>query len=49
MKCIAFGAGDLCEKLKPGMSLQMAVEPQINEFDGRRSVELEIRDLAMSS
>jgi single-stranded-DNA-specific exonuclease len=45
MKCIAFGAGALFEKLKPGMTIDLAVEPQINEFNGFANVELEVKDL----
>ena len=48
MKCIAFGAGNLCDQLKAGMTLQLAVEPQLNEFNGRTSVELEIKALALA-
>jgi single-stranded-DNA-specific exonuclease len=45
MKAIAFGAGGLFEQLRRGKSISMAVEPQINEWNGRSSVELEVRDL----
>ena len=45
MKCIAFGAGELFDRLQPGMTLDLAFEPQLNEFNGRTSVELEIKDL----
>jgi single-stranded-DNA-specific exonuclease len=45
MRCIAFGAGALFEKLKPGMTLDLAVEPQLNEFNGHVSVELEVKDM----
>jgi single-stranded-DNA-specific exonuclease len=45
MKCIAFGAGDLFDRLQPGTTIDIAVEPQINEFNGRISVELEVKDL----
>jgi len=34
MKCIAFGAGSLFEKLQQGMLIDIAVEPQLNEFNG---------------
>jgi hypothetical protein len=50
MRCIAFGfAESLFEKLKPGMTINLAVEPQINEFNGRVSVELQVRDLQFAS
>ena len=42
---IAFGAGDLFDRLQPGTTIDIAVEPQINEFNGRVSVELEVKDL----
>jgi single-stranded-DNA-specific exonuclease len=45
MKCIAFGAGVLFDKLQPGMMIDLAVEPQINEFRGFANVELEVKDL----
>jgi single-stranded-DNA-specific exonuclease len=45
LKCIAFNAGKLFEHLQPGTRVDLAVEPQINEYMGRRSVELEIKDL----
>jgi single-stranded-DNA-specific exonuclease len=45
MKCIAFGLGEMFDKLKQGMMIDLAVEPQINEFNGRTNVELEVKDL----
>jgi len=45
MKCIAFNAAALFEKLQPGMTISLAVEPQINEYNGRVSVELEVKDV----
>src|SRR5687768_7935845 len=45
MKCIAFNRGELFDKLQPGVTLDLAVEPQINEFNGRTSVELDVKDL----
>jgi len=45
MKCIAFGQGDLAEKLPPGTAIDIAVEPSLNEYNGRTSVELEVKDL----
>jgi len=45
MKCIAFNKGELFDRLQAGVSLDLAVEPQINEFNGRTSVELEVKDL----
>jgi single-stranded-DNA-specific exonuclease len=45
MKCIAFNAAALFERLAPGMLVDLAVEPQINEYMGRTTVELEVKDL----
>jgi single-stranded-DNA-specific exonuclease len=45
MKAIAFNAANLIEKLTPGRAIDLAVEPQINEWNGNRSVELEVRDI----
>lgn len=47
MKCIAFGQGDLAEKLEPGRVIDIAVEPCLNEYNGRTSVELEVKDLRL--
>jgi len=49
MKCIAFGQGKLGDSLKPGTKIDMAVEPTLNEFNGRVSVELTVKDLRMTS
>jgi single-stranded-DNA-specific exonuclease len=49
VRCIAFGAGDLIDRLAPGTSVRLAVEPSINEFNGRRNVELAIRDFQLAS
>ena len=45
MKCIAFNYGELFDRLQPGTTIDLAVEPQINEFNGRTNVELEVKDL----
>ena len=47
MRCIAFGAGDMMDKLASGSSIRVAVEPSINEFNGRRSVELHVKDFQL--
>ncbi|MGF1632545.1 MAG: single-stranded-DNA-specific exonuclease RecJ [Phycisphaerae bacterium] len=47
MKCIAFGLGNLARHLNTGDELDLAVRPQINEWNGTRSVELEVVDLAV--
>jgi single-stranded-DNA-specific exonuclease len=48
MKGIAFGAGAWFDKLTTGTTVHLAIEPQINEFNGYRSVELEIKDLQLA-
>lgn len=48
MKCIAFGLGAMFDQLKTGMNIDLAVEPQINEFNGRSSVELAVKDLQLT-
>ncbi len=45
MKAIAFGAGAMFEKLQAGTVVDLACLPQVNEFNGYRSVELEVKDL----
>jgi single-stranded-DNA-specific exonuclease len=45
MKAIAFGAGDLIDRLPAGTTIDLAFEPTINEFNGSTSVELEVKDL----
>ena len=45
VKAIAFNRGELAEQLSPQMRIDAVVQPQINEFQGRRAVELEIRDV----
>ena len=52
MKAIAFGYGentDLCNALRPGVKLDIAFEPTINEFNGRVSVEMQVKDLQLVS
>ncbi|MDB5332685.1 MAG: recJ [Phycisphaerales bacterium] len=45
MKCIAFGFGDRIDDLRQGTVVDLAVEPTLNEFNGRVNVELEVKDL----
>jgi single-stranded-DNA-specific exonuclease len=45
MKCIAFGYGSMFEQLAPGVKIDLAIEPTINEYNGRSNVELEVKDL----
>jgi len=44
MKCIAFGHASAKDRLGAGTRVDLAVEPCVNEFNGRRSVELEVKD-----
>jgi single-stranded-DNA-specific exonuclease len=44
IKGIAFGAGELAEELKEHRQCRVAFEPIINEYKGRRSVEMQIVD-----
>ena len=45
MKAIAFGAGDLFDRLKVGVTIDLAFEPTINDYNGFQTVELEVKDL----
>ncbi len=45
IKAIAFGAGELYERLQPGVRVDVAFEPTLNEYNGFTSVELEVKDL----
>jgi len=49
MKCIAFNFGAMFDKLQAGAKIDLAVEPTINEFNGFRNVELEVKDLQFST
>ncbi len=49
MKAIAFGAGPTWgDKLTTGSTIHLACEPHINEYNGNRSVELEVKDLQLA-
>jgi single-stranded-DNA-specific exonuclease len=48
VKCIAFRQAALAGRLTPGTSIELAAEPMINEFNGYRSVELEVKDLKIT-
>jgi single-stranded-DNA-specific exonuclease len=45
MRAVAFGAGDLAERLQVGSTIDLAFEPTINTYNGTSSVELEVKDL----
>jgi single-stranded-DNA-specific exonuclease len=44
LRCIAFNRPDWCDQLQSGMTIDLAVQPSINEYNGYRNVELEIKD-----
>jgi len=44
LRCIAFNHGEWCDQLQSGMTIDLAVQPSINEYNGYRNVELEIKD-----
>jgi single-stranded-DNA-specific exonuclease len=44
-KCIAFGAGDIAEKLTPGRRFDLAFEPTLNTYNGYQNVELQVKDV----
>jgi single-stranded-DNA-specific exonuclease len=45
MRAIAFNAGELFDRLQPGVTIDLAFEPTLNEFNGFTNVELEVKDL----
>ena len=50
MKCIAFGLGkcEIVEQLTVGTRIDLAVTPSANEWEGRVSIELEVRDVRLA-
>jgi single-stranded-DNA-specific exonuclease len=48
IKCIGFGFGKLEDQLRVGTFVDLAGEPTINEWNGRVSVELEVKDLQVA-
>ena len=47
MKGIAFNSGAWAEKLDAGSLVDIAVEPTINDYMGRQSIEVEIKDIRL--
>jgi single-stranded-DNA-specific exonuclease len=45
LRCIAFGYGPMFDRLPTGTAIDLAVEPSINEYNGYRSVQLEVKDV----
>jgi single-stranded-DNA-specific exonuclease len=44
IKCIAFNQADTIDQLNPGVAVDVAAEPMLNEFNGRVNVELKVND-----
>lgn len=47
MRLVGWGWGEHRERLRPGMSLDAVVEPKVNRWNGRVSVEGELCDVAL--
>jgi single-stranded-DNA-specific exonuclease len=45
MRCVAWNCGELKPRLATGMTIDLAAEPKINEWQGRRNVELIVKNL----
>ncbi len=45
---IAFGMGDLAGDLSAGAAIDVAFEPKINEWQGRRTAEMVVKDVRLS-
>jgi single-stranded-DNA-specific exonuclease len=48
IKCIAFGHADATSWLKSGSRIDIAGEPTVSEYLGRRSVEFKVKDLRVA-
>jgi single-stranded-DNA-specific exonuclease len=49
VRCIAWNAGGWIERLRQGMRVELFATPRINEWNGKRSAELEVADIAEAS
>ncbi|HEX4054244.1 MAG TPA: single-stranded-DNA-specific exonuclease RecJ [Tepidisphaeraceae bacterium] len=49
IRCIAFQCGELIDRLSPNTAVRLAVEPCLNEYNGRTNVELQIKDFQFAS
>ena len=47
IRAVWWGAGHLAGDIASGMTLDVAIEPKINEWNGRVSVEAEVRDIRL--
>lgn len=45
LRAIAFRSADLLDRLKPGVKIDLAVEASLNEWNGQRYVEVQVKDL----
>ena len=45
LPCIVFNAGPAMDAMRAGQRLDLAVEPQLNEFNGRVTVQLRVEDV----
>jgi single-stranded-DNA-specific exonuclease len=48
IKCIAFGLGELADRLKVGMKVNLAAEPTLNEYNGNTTAELNVKDVQIA-
>jgi single-stranded-DNA-specific exonuclease len=49
IRCIAFQCGELIDRLSPNTSVRLAAEPCLNEFNGRTTVELQVKDFQFAA
>lgn len=47
LRSVWFNAGALAATLVPGMQLEVLIEPKINTYKGRTSIEAELRDVKL--
>ena len=47
IRCVGFGMGELADRIAVAAQIDLAGEPVINRFNGRSSVELHLRDVAL--
>jgi single-stranded-DNA-specific exonuclease len=48
MRAIVWRSAELLDQLKPGARIDLAVEPCVNEWNGARYVDLEVKDLMLA-
>ncbi len=49
VRCIAFGLGDLADRLPAGVDIDVAFQPKVGEWQGQRRAELHVRDVRLAS